>query len=98
MKQTSAIHKRLLDIIQKDYDGCEWLIISANELMGTIHDMIKMFKDKRSFEDIKNSIGKIGIGISDVEKCLDGVEECYSKMIEELSNDSNETTVDSTED
>lgn len=88
MKQTRTINKRLLDIIQNDYDGCEWLIISANELMETINETIKMFKDNRSFEDIKNSIGQIGIGISDVEKCLDGVEECYSKMIEELSHDS----------
>ena len=88
-KQTRSINKRLLDIIQNDYDGCEWLIISTNELMGTINDTIEMFKDNnKSFEDIKNSIGKIGIGISDVEKCLDGVEECYSKMIEEMSNDS----------
>lgn len=89
MKQTRSANNRLLDIIQIDYEGCEWFIISTNELMGTINDTIKMFKDNnRSFEDIKNSIGKIGIGISNVEKCLDGVEECYSKMIEEMSNDS----------
>lgn len=98
MKQTRDIHTRLLDIIQKDYDGCEWLIISANELMVTIHDMIDMFKEKRSFEDIKNSIGKIGIGINDIEKCLEGVEECYSKMIEELSNDSEKIPDDMIED
>ena len=88
MKQTRTIHKRLLGIIQNDYDGCEWLIISANELMETINNTIEMFKDNRPFDDIKDSIGQIGIGISDVEKCLDGVEECYSRMIEELSNDS----------
>ena len=89
MQQTKSINKELLDIIQNDYDGCEWLIISANELMRTINDTIEMFKDNnRSFEDIKNSIGMIGIGISNVEKCLDGVEECYSKMIEEMSTDS----------
>lgn len=89
MQQTRSINKALLDIIQNDYDGCEWLIISANELMRTINDTIEMFKDNnRSFEDIKNSIGMIGIGISNVEKCLDGVEECYSKMIEEMSTDS----------
>lgn len=98
MKQTSDIHKRLLDIIQKDYDGCEWLIISANELMATIHDMIDMFKEQRSFEDIKNSIGKIGIGINDIEKCLEGVEECYSKIIEELSNDLKKISDDMTKD
>ena len=89
MKQTGSINKRLLDIIQNDYDGCEWLIISTNELMGTINDTIEIFNDNnRSFEDIKNYIGKIGIGISAVEKCLDGAEECYCKLIEEMSNDS----------
>jgi hypothetical protein len=88
MKQTRTINKRLLDIIQNDYDGCEWLIISASELMETINHTIEMFKNNRSFDDIKDSIGQIGIGISDVEKCLDGVEECYSRMVEELSNDS----------
>ena len=89
MQQTRSINKKLLDIIQKDYDSCEWFIITTNELMGTINDTIEMFKDNnRSFEDIKNNIGKIGIEISNVEKSLDGVEECYTKMIEEMSNDS----------
>ena len=89
MQQTRSINKKLLDIIQKDYDGCEWFIITTNELMETINDTIEMFKDNnRSFEDIKNNIGKIGIEISNVEKSLDGVEACYSKMIEEMSNDS----------
>ena len=36
---------------------------------------------------MKNSIGEIGIGISSVEKSLEGVEECYNKLVESLSQE-----------
>jgi len=88
MKQPKIINQKLLHIIHNEFDGCEWFIISANELMKTLNVTIDMFKDSnKSFEEIKDYIGKIGIGISNVEKCLDGVEECYSKLIEALSNE-----------
>jgi len=88
MKQLKSINQELLHIINNEFDSCEWFIISANELMKTLNSMIDMFKDSdKSFEEIKNSIGKIGIGIGNVEKCLDGVEECYSRLIEALSNE-----------
>ena len=78
-----------MHIIQNEYDGCEWFIISANELMKILNDTIDMFKEDsgKSFEEIKDSIGNIGIGLSNVEKCLEGVEECYSKLVETLSNE-----------
>ena len=89
MKHTvKSDNQKLLDIVQNDFDSCEWFIISANELMRTVNDTIDIFKDdSKSFKEIKDSIGKIGISISNVEKCLDGVEECYSKMVESLSNE-----------
>jgi len=89
MKQAKSINQKLLHIINNEFDSCEWFIISANELMKTLNATIDMLKDNnKSFDEIKDSIGKIGIGISNVEKCLDGVEECYSKLIEVLSGES----------
>ena len=88
MKKARTINKKLLDIIQNDFDGCEWFIIAANELMSTLNNTIEMFKtNDTSFNEIKDSIGKLAIGISHVEKCLDGVEECYNKIVDELSNE-----------
>ena len=40
-----------------------------------------------SVEKMTHAIGKIGIGISNVERCLDGVEECYNKSVELLSDE-----------
>ena len=96
MKHTvKSVNQKLLDIVQNDFDSCEWFIISANELMKTVNDTIDIFKDdSKSFKEIKDSIGKIGISISDLEKCLDGVEECYSKMVESLSNEANKNKKD----
>ena len=83
-----TIHQKLLKVLQEDFDGCEWFIISANELMKTLNDLNEMYtNDNTSLESIKNSIGKIGIGIGNVQKCLDGVEDCYSKSVEVLGDE-----------
>ena len=90
MDSEKSVHQKLLQIIQDEYDNCEWFIISSNELMKTLHDTTTMFKDRsKTYEEIKDSIGKIGLGISNVEKCLDGVEECYNRIVEELANEKN---------
>ena len=79
-------HKKLLQIIEEDYDSCEWFIISANELMQKLNKSIELYKNNQtSLETIKDFIGEIGIGISNVQRCLDGVEDCYSKTVEVLS-------------
>ena len=38
----ATIHQKLLDIIQDDFEGCEWFIIAANELMNTLSDILAM--------------------------------------------------------
>lgn len=84
----ATIHQKLLDIIQDDFEGCEWFIIAANELMNTLTDIVSMANDSTtSVEKMTSAIGKIGIGISNVERCLDGVEECYNKSVELLSDE-----------
>ena len=83
----ATIHQKLLDIIQDDFEGCEWFIVAANELMNTLSDILAMANDSStSVEKLTSTIGKIGIGISNVEKCLDGVEECYNKSVQLLSD------------
>ena len=84
----ATVHQKLLDIIQDDFEGCEWFIIAANELMNTLSDFLAMAQESTtSVEKLKNTIGKIGIGISNVERCLDGVEECYNKSVELLRDE-----------
>jgi uncharacterized protein YerC len=88
MKNTQTLNQRLLEIIEKDFEGCEWFIIAANDLMKTLNETIEMFRDENtSFATIKNSIGKVGIGIGNVERCLEGVEDFYSKAVEILSDE-----------
>lgn len=93
MEDSKNAHQKLLKVLQDDFDGCEWFIISANELMNTLNELSKMYKDKKtSLEAIKNSIGKIGIGIGNVQRCLDGVEDCYSKSVEVLGDEMEKLT------
>jgi hypothetical protein len=90
MDSEKSVHQKLLQIIQDEYDNCEWFIISSNELMKTLNDTTTMFQDRsKTYEELKDSIGKIGLGVSNVEKCLDGVEECYNRIVEELANEKN---------
>ncbi len=93
MEDSKNAHQKLLKVLQDDFDGCEWFIISANELMNTLNELSEMYKDKKtSLEAIKNSIGKIGIGIGNVQRCLDGVEDCYSKSVEVLGDEMEKLT------
>ena len=93
MEDSKNAHQKLLKVLQDDFDGCEWFIISANELMKTLNDLSEMYKNKNtSLESIKNNIGKIGIGIGNVQKCLDGVEDCYSKSVEVLGDEMEKLT------
>lgn len=93
MEDSKNAHQKLLKVLQDDFDGCEWFIISANELMNTLNELSEMYKDKKtSLEAIKNSIGKIGIGIGNVQRCLDGVEDCYSKSVEVLGDEMDKLT------
>jgi hypothetical protein len=89
MKESKkTTHQKLLKMIKEDYDGCEWFIISANELMQKLNEAIELCNNNQtSLEAIKNFIGEIGIGISNVQRCLDGVEDCYSKTVELLSTE-----------
>ena len=88
MKKSTTTQQKLLKIFKEDFEGCEWFIISANELMKILNDTVEMYKDKNtSLETIKDAVGRIGIGIGNVEKCLNGVEDCYNKTVEVLSDE-----------
>ena len=88
--QKKTPHQKLLKIIEEDYEGCEWFIISANELMQKLNKSIELYKNNQtSLETIKDFIGEIGIGVGNVQRCLDGVEDCYSKTVEQLSKEMN---------
>lgn len=87
MKNPETIHQRLYTLIQEDFDGCEWFIIAASDLMNTLSDILSMASNPATpVETITGAIGKIGIGISNVEQCLDGVEDCYNKSVKLLSD------------
>jgi uncharacterized protein YerC len=88
MIKQPGLNQRLLDLLEKEFDGCEWFIISSNELMAALNETVEMLKNSdTSFETIKNSIGKLGIGIGNVERCLDGVEDFYNRTVEILCNE-----------
>ncbi len=89
-ESTKTTHQKLLKIIKEEYDGCEWFIISANELMQKLNESMELCNNNQtSLETIKDFIGEIGIGIGNVQRCLDGVEDCYSKTVELLSKEIN---------
>ena len=63
------------------------------ELNSNLRAIPSTFEDNVSdpvvstmLETIKDAIGKIGIEIGNVERCLSGVEDCYTKTVELLSD------------
>ena len=43
MEDSKNAHQKLLKVLQNDFDGCEWFIISANELMNTLNELSEMY-------------------------------------------------------
>ncbi len=77
----------LVAIIATDYEECQFFAASAQMLVNKINDFSQLLqKQDVSFEQLKDEIGQIGIFLGNAEKRLQEVEDCYTKLVEGLSD------------
>lgn len=83
----TLLKKNLISIIKKDYEECQFYMASTNMLIHKIQDIAaSLEKDSLDFNTLRDEIGEVGLFISNAEKRLLEVEECYTKLVEALSD------------
>jgi hypothetical protein len=84
---TQQARDGLIAIIANDYEDCQFFAVSAQMLVNKIKDFSQLLqKQDVSFDQLKNEIGQIGIFLGNAEKRLQEVEDCYTKLVEGLSD------------
>ncbi len=85
---TRQARERLAAIIVNDYEECQFFAASAQMLVNKIKDFSRQIQAQdSSFEQLKDEIGQIGMFLSNAEKRLQEVEDCYTKLVESLSEE-----------
>ena len=81
------LKKNLISIIKKDYEECQFYMASTNMLIHKVQDIAAALeKDDLDFNTLRDEIGEVGLFISNAEKRLAEVEECYTKLVEALAD------------
>jgi hypothetical protein len=82
----ALLKQKLISIIKKDYEDCQFYMASTNMLLHKIQDIaVALEKDDLEFDKLRDEIGEVGLFISNSEKRLEEVEECYTKLVEALA-------------
>jgi len=85
---TQQARERLTTIIATDYEECQFFAASAQMLVNKIKDFSQLIREQgTTFKQLKDDIGQIGIFLGNAEKRLQEVEDCYTKLVESLSED-----------
>ncbi|MBN2108737.1 MAG: hypothetical protein JW832_15030 [Deltaproteobacteria bacterium] len=83
----TQLKKNLLSIIKKDYEECQFYMASTNMLIHKIQNIAaSLEKDSLDFNTLRDEIGEVGLFVSNAEKRLLEVEECYTKLVEALAD------------
>lgn len=87
MANTPAVLKqKLISIIKNDYEECQFYLASTHMLLNQIKDLVTLMeKDEVEFDTLRDEIGQIGIFLSNSEKRLEEVDQCYTKLVEALA-------------
>lgn len=87
-KPTKKLNRRLLSILNDDYEECQFFMAASNELTYRIKELAKTIKGENvEFDTLLDAVGQIGIYISHTEKRLEEVEDCYTMLVEAMSEE-----------
>lgn len=87
---SESLKEQLVTIIRQEYENCDFLPAAAQLLTGRIKLLCEeVAMGKPSFTQLRDSIGEIGIFLSNTEKRLSEVEDCYTKLVEALADEKN---------
>ena len=85
---STTLKNELLKILKHDYEECQFFLAATNLLMNKIKDVSEMLQNENNdFNALRDTIGETSLFISNAEKRLYEVEECYTKMVEALSKE-----------
>jgi len=80
------VRAKLVSILKDDYEDCSFFLAASRMLTGKIEDISAAVQNSETdFENLRDSIGEIGLLISNAEKRLEEVEECYTKLVDALA-------------
>ncbi len=85
---SDSLKSKLLSILHDDYEECQFFMAAANLLtnkMMSVSDTLQ--NEDIDFTALRDAIGEIGIFLSNAEKRLEEVEECYTKLVEKLAEE-----------
>jgi len=88
MTVSESLKRSLLSILKDDYEECQFFMASSNMLTNKLKEISGMIQGgEADFNKLRDSIGEIGIYISNAEKRLEEVEECYTKLVDALAEE-----------
>ena len=87
-KISDQLKRDLLAIIKDEYEECQFFMAESHLLINKIHDVSEAVENQEiDFSALRDAIGEIGIFISNTEKRLEEVEECYTKLVGSLASE-----------
>ncbi len=82
---SSTVKSRLNSILIKDYEECQFFFAATHLLRDKIKAIAdQVQQEELDFNTLRDTIGELGIYISNIEKGLYEVEECYTKLVAAL--------------
>jgi len=85
-KTTLTLQQELLKIIHEEYEDCSFFMAASNILTRNIADLAENIENNDlDFDTLRDKTCEIGLLISNTEKRLEEVEECYTKLVDVLA-------------
>jgi hypothetical protein len=85
---SKKLKQKLLAILKDEYEDCRFFMAASNILTNKISDLSETIQnDNLNFNELRDSIGEIGLFLSNTEKRLQEVEDCYTKLVEILAEE-----------
>ena len=87
-KISKNLKTKLLDILNNEYEDCDFFMAASNILTNHIKDISAIINDENpDFDKLRDEICEIGVNINHTEKRLLEVEDCYTKLVEALAEE-----------
>ncbi len=87
-KISKKLKTKLLDILNNEYEDCDFFMAASNILTNHIKDISAIINDENpDFDKLRDEICETGVNINHTEKRLLKVEDCYTKLVEALDEE-----------
>ena len=90
---SSLLKRHIQSIIRDEYEECKFFVASASMLSHKFAEIARVVGEEKDvdFAFLRDLITELGPLISNAEKRLQDVDECYTKLVEVLAADRTST-------